>query len=108
MTPEETRDWWPEALALEQADRLDQAEALLDRTLPHEGVYGQTAELYRHRMKRLLAAGDRAGAIAAYRRGLAWMQRYAASASSGGEGLARTEEGERFRARMIADLGFEP
>jgi tetratricopeptide (TPR) repeat protein len=108
VTPENSLDWWQEALALERADKLEQAETLLDQALPHEGVYSQTAELYRQRMKRLLAAGDRAGAIAAYWRGLEWMQRYAASASSGGEGLARAGEGERFKTRLIADLGFEP
>lgn len=94
--------------ALEQADRLAEAEAVLDRALPHEGVYPQTAELYRRRMKRLAASGVREGAIAAFQRSLEWMRRYAATASSGSEGLAREAEGERYRAQLVAELGFEP
>ncbi|MCA8948951.1 MAG: hypothetical protein KDE27_05575 [Planctomycetes bacterium] len=100
--------WWGEALALEAADRCDAAEEHIRTSLPHSGSTESIAELYRLRMRRLLATGDRVGAIAAFRRAADAMRYFASLATSGGEGMARSLERDEFRARLVAEFGGDP
>lgn len=100
--------WWSEALELERADRLAEAQALIDRSVPHVGASLQTAELFRQRPIRLKPAGNHAGALAAFGKAMRFANFYASCASSAGEGLAFSEQRDAFRATLVADLGFHP
>jgi len=66
----------------------------------HIGAAIQVAELYRHRMLRLLREGDSAGAEAARDQAARWAHHYAACATSGGEGAALSRERDAFLARL--------
>lgn len=93
-------DWWMAALLLERANRLNEAEDCITSAVDHIGAALQVAELYRHRMLRLLRAGDNAGAEQARVQAVRWVQHYAASATSGGEGAALSRERDAFLARL--------
>lgn len=96
-------NWWREAVLLERADRLDEAEAVIRRALDHIGVYSQLAYLFECRMARLSSEGNLEGAQAAKKRAIHWLYAYAGSATSGGEGAALSME----RDERIAALGGE-
>lgn len=93
-------DWWMAALLLERANRLNEAEDCITSAVDHIGAALQVAELYRHRMLRLLRAADNAGAEQARMQAVRWVQHYAASATSGGEGAALSRERDAFLARL--------
>lgn len=93
-------DWWMAALLLERANRLNEAEDCITGAVDHIGAALQVAELYRHRMLRLLREGDNAGADQARSMAVRWVQHYAASATSGGEGAALSRERDAFLARL--------
>lgn len=93
-------DWWMAALLLERANRLEEAEQCITGAVDHIGACLQVAELYRHRMLRLLREGDNAGADQARAQAVRWVQHYAASATSGGEGAALSRERDAFLARL--------
>lgn len=93
-------DWWMAALLLERANRLQEAEACITGAVDHIGAAIQVAELYRHRMLRLLREGDSAGAEAARDQAARWAHHYAACATSGGEGAALSRERDAFLARL--------
>lgn len=96
--------WWREAIALEEAGRIDDAIALVDRECPHLGALLTQAELWARRMRRVRAAGDLAAARQAHERAAALAWGYAAGATSGGEGAALSLERDRF----LAELGPQP
>ena len=93
-------DWWMAALLLERANRLNEAEDCITGAVDHIGAALQVAELYRHRMLRLLREADNPGAEQARRMAVRWVQHYAASATSGGEGTALNRERDAFLARL--------
>lgn len=86
--------WWQEALELERQDRLEAAERKLQDALPHLGCYSQLAHLYELRLQRKLAEGDATAARKAFRKSLEWMRFMASCATSGGEGLALSQEAD--------------
>lgn len=92
--------WWLQAEALQGSGQLDEALALVGQSCSHQGAVLSQAELCAREMRRLLAAGDRPGAVAAHERAcrLAWA--YAAQATSGGEGTALSHERDRFLAAL--------
>lgn len=96
-----TPTWWREAVLLERADHLPEAEAIIWAALNHIGVYSSLAYLYEQRMARLLGADNRAGAEAARLRAIEFLYSYASSATSGGEGIALSHE----RDQRISALG---
>lgn len=100
--------WWTRALALEQADRLEEAERTILDALDHAGRDIQIAHLYELRMQRKLTEGDRDAAVAAFRKSLGWMYSLASGATSGGEGAAYMYEVKRHRAHLVSLLGFDP
>ncbi|MBL9136159.1 MAG: hypothetical protein JNK85_09840 [Verrucomicrobiales bacterium] len=101
-------EWWHQALALEVEDQLVAAETLIRERCPHIGFAHATAEMYRLRMGRLLAAGDRAAAREAFLKASAFIRYYASLATSGGEGLALSEERDQFRAVLVMEFGSDP
>lgn len=95
-------DPWQAACALEQAGRLQDAEQALLRGIDHQGALLTVAELHLVRHRRLLDAGDTEGAAQAAEAATRWAHAYAASATSGGEGLALSRERDAFLARLGA------
>ena len=96
-------DWWREAVLLERADRVEEAEQRIQRALDHIGVYSSLANLHEGRSARLSREGRDADAAAARDRAIHWLHVYASSATSGGEGAALSHE----RDQRIAALGGE-
>jgi hypothetical protein len=84
------------ARLLEAEGRLAEAEAVINDCVPHIGATASVAQLYALRMSRLLAAGDRIGALEAFRAAVRWISYYASQATSGGEGAALSRERDRF------------
>lgn len=93
-------DPWQVACALEQSGRLQEAEQALLRGIDHQGALLSVAQLYLERHRRCLQAGDTAGAAQAAEAATRWAHAYAASATSGGEGLALSRERDAFLARL--------
>jgi len=96
--------WWRQAVALEQANRLDEAERAITAAVDHIGAAASVAELYRQRMVRLAESGDQQGASAAADQAERWICHYASQATSGGEGAALSEERDRF----LEEIGRGP
>ena len=72
------------------------------------GYAASTAEMYRLRMNRLKATGDREGARDAFQRACNYMNDYASMATSGGEGAALSCERDQFRAQLVREYGCDP
>lgn len=85
-------DWWRDAVLLERAGRLDEAEQTIRKALDHIGVYSQIAYMYELRVARLREEGDVTQANASKERAIHWLHAYAGSATSGGEGAALSRE----------------
>lgn len=100
--------WWNRALELEAQSQLEAAESVIREGCQHIGFAASTAEMYRGRMNRLKAAGDRAGALEAFKRSGEFMRFYASMATSGGEGAALSRERDEFRAQLVAEFGSDP
>jgi hypothetical protein len=98
-------EWWIEALRLEQADKLGEAEELLQKSIDHIGCYSSIAHMYELRLTRLSAKGDEAGAQAAGDRAIHWLVMYASCATSGGEGAALSMERDERIAAIRDSLG---
>jgi hypothetical protein len=96
-------DWWRDAVLLERADRLDEAEQIIENALDHIGVYSSLAHLHELRYARLLREGRDDAASVARERAIHWLYVYASSATSGGEGAALSME----RDQRITALGGE-
>lgn len=93
-------DWWMAALLMERADRLAEAEQCITDAIDHIGAALQVAELYRQRMLRLQDSGQPGEALKAREAAIRWAHRYAASATSGGEGAALSRERDAFIAQL--------
>jgi hypothetical protein len=96
-------DWWRDAVLLERADRIADAEETIQKALDHIGVYSSLAYLHELRYARLLREGKQGAAAEARERAIEWLYAYAGSATSGGEGAALSLE----RDQRIAALGGE-
>lgn len=96
--------WWQKAVALEQSNRLEEAERAITEAVQHIGAAASVAELYRLRMVRLIETGDVEGARAAADQAERWITFYASQATSGGEGVALSQERDQF----LAELGRGP
>lgn len=101
---------WEQARVLEAQDRFAEAEALIKQAMP-DGWPQQSAHVYELRMHRLIAAGDAAGALDAFKRASDWLYFFASCATSGGEGAAYSLTRDDGIAEMKAALraaGIEP
>jgi hypothetical protein len=95
--------WQIQVDTLEKLGKIEEAEAVLLRSIDHLGVYSSVAYLWEKECARLAAAGDMDGAKAAAKRAADNLFQYAASATSGGEGAALSRERDQ---RMDGLKGF--
>jgi tetratricopeptide (TPR) repeat protein len=96
--------YWKHALELEQADRLDEAEAVIREALKDQPWPARIAHLYELRLARLRTARETDKARDAYDRAVQWIRAYASGATSGGEGAALSYQANQF----INGLGDRP
>jgi len=97
-------DWWRDAVLLERADKLEEAEQTILKAVNHLGAFSSVARLYEERFARFSAAGQKEAAAVAKERAIDWLDVYASMATSGGEGTALSNE----RDRRIVALGDSP
>lgn len=96
--------WWLKAQALDAKDKLEEAEQAILKAVDHLGAAASVAELYRQRMLRLMQAGDREGAQAAFKKADQWIHFYAGQATSGGEGAALSRERDAFLNQLQGEF----
>lgn len=106
--PMNSTAWACAAQSTEGPDRLEAVEAEMQRAIDHLGVAGSIAEFYAERMRAFQCAGNEARAIAAFKLAVEWMDRYASSATSGGEGAALASESDQFRKALALEFGYDP
>lgn len=101
-------EWWIKASKLEQADRLEEAEAVVKNAIPHLYFAHATADLYRERMIRKMKEGDKAGALEAFRQAKSFIYFMASLATSGGDGAALSGERDSFMRELVRIYGSDP
>ncbi len=101
-------DLWSEAKRLEDAGRLEEAEAAIRKAAPHIGCAASIAEMYARRMRAFQSAGDEPRAAEAFGKAVEWMATYAGWATSGGEGEALSRERDDFHAALVREFGYDP
>lgn len=102
--PPDGPPWWKRAKALDLADKIAEAEAVIQAAIPHLAFAAATAQLHRERMLRLQEAGDLDGARTAFEKASDWIRAYAGFATSGGEGAALSLERDEFLANLQRDF----
>lgn len=100
----EPESWWSRAKALRDAGRLDEAIAIVERDTDRAEALLVQADLHMERLRRARADRDIDVARDAWKKAASCARTYAASATSGGEGAARSIE----RDRILAELGPAP
>jgi len=93
--PADPDDWRTQVDQLEQAGQIEEAEALLLKSINHLGAYSSAAYLWEREVGRRVEKNDLAGAKAAARKARDLLYAYAAGATSGGEGTALSREAEQ-------------
>jgi hypothetical protein len=106
--PMNTTAWKRAAQSTDGPDRLEAVEKEMLAAIDHIGVAGSIAEIYAERMRAFQRAGNEARAIAAFKLAVGWMDSYAGSATSGGEGAALSYERDQFRAALAREFGYDP
>lgn len=101
-------DWRERINWLTDRGRMDEMEQVLRANIDHLGLFSSIAHQHRRRMNQLLAAGDREVAAASFRAAADFIWRYAAGATSGGEGAALSRERDEFRRELVAEFGSDP
>lgn len=107
MTDPKVEAAWKKAQELERQGEFKQAEAVIREHISG-GFPQQTAYLYELRMERLLAEGDREGAMEAYKRACDWWYFFASGATSGGEGVAFSYQRDKEIAELSRKMGVPP
>ncbi|MBB6095961.1 tetratricopeptide (TPR) repeat protein [Povalibacter uvarum] len=100
----EPESWWSRAKALRDEGRLDEAIAVVERDGDRAEALLVQADLHMERLRRARAEGETDVARDAWKKAASCARAYAASATSGGEGAARSIE----RDRILAELGPAP
>lgn len=100
--------WWRDALALEAAGKMQQAEKLIMDTVKDIGAPASAAELWKLHMQRLLKLGDTVSAKAAFDKASDLIYFYASCATSGGEGVALSRERDEFIRELVKAFGGDP
>lgn len=107
-SPKPLRDahepWWTRVQKLRSQGNLDEAVSVAERDGDRAEVLIVQADLHAERMRRASAAGQLDVAREAWKKAADCAYAYAASATSGGEGAARSMD----RDRILAELGPEP
>jgi hypothetical protein len=106
--PMNSTAWARAAQSTDGPDRLEAVEKEMLAVIDHIGVAGSIAEIYAERMRAFQRAGNEARAIAAFKLAVDWMDNYASSATSGGEGAALSYERDKFRAALAREFGYDP
>lgn len=106
--PMNTADWSRAAQSTEGPDRLEAVEREMLAAMDHIGVAGSIAEMYAQRMRAFQRAGNEPRAVAAFKLAVQWMDSYAGSATSGGEGAALSYESDQFRKSLVLEFGYDP
>lgn len=106
--PLDTSAWARAAQNTDGPDRLEAVEEDMRRSIPHIGVAASIAELYAQRMRAFQRAGNEPRASAAFKLAVDWMDNYASSATSGGEGAALSLERDQFRVALVREFGYDP
>lgn len=106
--PMNTTAWARLAQTTEGPDRLESMEEEMRRAIDHIGVAASIAEIYAERMRSFQRAGNELRAIAAFKLAVGWMDSYASSATSGGEGAALSYERDQFRKALASEFGYDP
>lgn len=96
--------WWARVKRLREVGKLEEAIRVAERDGDRAEVLLVQADLHIERMRLAQAAGDIRTAREAWQSASKCAHAYAASATSGGEGLARSQD----RDRLLAQLGPEP
>lgn len=96
--------WWSRAKALRDEGRLDEAIALVERDGDRAEALLVQADLHAERLRQARAEHRFDVARDAWQRATCCARAYAASATGGGEGMARSVE----RDRILAELGPAP
>lgn len=100
--------WARVAQTTDGPDRMEAMEEALRREINHIGVAASIAEIYAERMRAFQRAGNEPRAIAAFKLAVDWMDNYASSATSGGEGAALSYERDQFRKALAIEFGYDP
>lgn len=100
--------WASAAQSTDGPDRLEAVEKEMLAAIDHIGVAGSIAEMYAQRMRAFQRAGNEPRAVAAFKLAVDWMDRYASSATSGGEGAALSYERDQFREALAREFGYDP
>lgn len=100
--------WWREALELESAGKIQEAEARILQGVDHIGGVSSVAVMHARRMRRFLQEGDAVAARKAFSDAERWIFHYASLATSGGEGAALSRERDLLRAEWVGQLGYDP
>lgn len=100
--------WNRAAQSTDGPDRLEAVEQEMLAAIDHLGVAASIAELYAERMRAFQRAGNEPRASAAFKLAVGWMDSYASSATSGGEGAALSYERDQFRAALAREFGYDP
>jgi hypothetical protein len=106
--PMNSTAWARAAQSTDGPDRLEAVEKEMLAVIDHIGVAGSIAEIYAERMRAFQRAGNEPRAIAAFKLAVDWMDNYASSATSGGEGAALSYERDKFRAALAREFGYDP
>lgn len=106
--PMNSSAWARIARSTDGPDRLEDVEKEMRAAIDHIGVAGSIAEIYAERMRAFQRAGNEPRAIIAFKLAVDWMGSYAASATSGGEGAALSDERDQFRAALSLEFGYDP
>ena len=101
-------DWWHEAQVLLDRDRPEEAEQIIRQAVQHIGAASAIAELYAQRMRAFQRSGDEPSAAEAFKKAVDWMGTYASWATSGGEGVALSDERDRFHEALVREFGYDP
>lgn len=97
-------EWMYQQRFLAEIEPIKAEELSLLDSINHLGVFASLAELWRKRTATLAKAGRQKEAIAAFHRGAMWAWRYAAGATSGGEGAALSLERDKLIVELRAAL----
>ncbi|MBL9199707.1 MAG: hypothetical protein JNL39_04330 [Opitutaceae bacterium] len=100
--------WAHEAKKLEDAGEVAAAEEMIKKSVDHIGGAASIAEMHARRMRAFQRAGDEPRAVEAFKKAVGWMNSYAASATSGGEGAALSREADDFREALAREFGYDP
>jgi hypothetical protein len=104
---EDGPEWRRRACKLEAENKLEDAEKAIADGVQHLAFAIVTAQMYRERMHRLIAAGDAAGAREAFTKSTEFAVFYASLATSGGEGAALSAERDRFLKQLRDEYGVK-